>query len=54
MLDVARRHRLLELFVVAPVVVAPVLQQIASDDNMEQVARRRARAILGYAQAGGE
>lgn len=45
MLDLARRHRLLELFV-----AAPVLQQIASDENIQEAARQRARAILGYAQ----
>lgn len=46
MLDLARRHQLLELFV-----VAPVLRQIASDENMNEVARRRARTILHDAQS---
>jgi hypothetical protein len=45
MLDLTRRHRLLELFV-----VAPVLQQIASDVNIQEAARQRARAILHYAE----
>ncbi|MGB8115233.1 MAG: hypothetical protein WCF22_15740, partial [Candidatus Sulfotelmatobacter sp.] len=45
----ARGGRLLEVFV-----VAPVLEQIASDQNMDEPVRRRARAILEYAQAKGE
>ena len=46
MQDLARGHRLLELFV-----VTPVLQQIASDENMKELARSRARAVLHYAQS---
>jgi hypothetical protein len=47
--NLAHRGRLLELFV-----VAPLLEQIASDQTMDEVARRSARRVLRYAQAAGE
>ncbi|MGC1371800.1 MAG: hypothetical protein WA824_06640 [Candidatus Sulfotelmatobacter sp.] len=43
--EVARRRRLSQVFV-----VAPVLKEIASDTAVDKTARSRARAILRYAQ----
>lgn len=45
MQGLARRGRLSEVFV-----VAPVLKEIASDTSVDKTARSRARAILRYAQ----
>ncbi|HTU42336.1 MAG TPA: hypothetical protein VMF10_11560 [Candidatus Aquilonibacter sp.] len=49
MQDLARRGRLSEVLV-----VAPVLKEIASDTTIDKTARTRASAILKYAQANNE